>query len=67
MANGHLFFQLKMMRKNSKPPIWRRGLVPANITFAQLALILEEMLELPKSADYEFEFYQKKSEILRMA
>ncbi|MCD7751986.1 MAG: SEC-C domain-containing protein [Lachnospiraceae bacterium] len=60
MANGHLFFQLKMMRKNLKPPIWRRGLVPANITFAQLALILEEILELPKSANYEFEFYQKK-------
>ncbi|MCD8131332.1 MAG: SEC-C domain-containing protein [Lachnospiraceae bacterium] len=64
MAKGHLFFQLKMIRKGSKPPIWRRGIVPANITFAQLALVLEEMLELPKLESYEFEFYQKKDRLL---
>ncbi|MCD7806669.1 MAG: SEC-C domain-containing protein [Lachnospiraceae bacterium] len=64
MDYDYLFFQLKMIRKGTKPPIWRRALVPSNITFAQMALILEEMLELPKSDRFEFEFYQKKDRLI---
>ena len=42
----------------SKPPVWKRCIIPAGITFSQLALILEEMVEAELSPDYEYEFYQ---------
>lgn len=54
-----MFYQLKAIRKNTKPPIWRRILVPSNITFAQLAVILEEALEYSKTDQYEIDFYRK--------
>lgn len=57
------FYQLKITRKGTKPPTWRRCLVPANITFAQMAVILEEILEYKPSSLYEFEFFQKKVHI----
>ncbi|MCD8218559.1 MAG: plasmid pRiA4b ORF-3 family protein [Clostridiales bacterium] len=63
-TNEVIFFQVKMIRKGEKPPIWRRAYVPSNITFAQMALILEELLELPKSDRFEFEFYQKKDRLI---
>ena len=34
------FYQLKITRKGTKPPIWRRCLVPSNITFSQMAVVL---------------------------
>lgn len=52
-------FQIKAVRKNVKPPVWRRMLIPEGITFVQLALILEEALELPKSHRFMFDFYRK--------
>lgn len=55
-----MFYQLKAIRKNTKPPIWRRIFVPSNITFAQLAVVLETMLEIPVSDSYQFEFFGKK-------
>ncbi len=58
-----MFYQLKMIRKKSKPPIWRRAYVPSNITFAQMALILEELLEFPKSDQFEYEFLQAKARV----
>ena len=51
-------YQIKIILKNSKPPVWKRCAIPAGITFSQLALILEEMVETEMSADYEYEFYQ---------
>ena len=57
------FYQLKITRKGTKPPIWRRCLVPANITFAQMAVVLEEILEYETSSSYEFEFFQKKVQV----
>ena len=39
--------------------MWRRAFVPANITFSQMALVLEELLEIEKTEMFEFEFYQK--------
>ncbi len=59
-----MFYQVKMIRKKEKPPIWRRAYVPSNITFTQMALILEELLEFPKSDLFEFEFFQKKDRII---
>ncbi len=58
-----MFYQIKMIRKKTKPPIWRRAYVPSDITFTQLALILEELLEFSKTDLYEFEFYQAKARI----
>ena len=51
------FYQIKAIRKNIKPPVWRRILVPANITFSQLAVILEGILEIPPHDTYMFESY----------
>ena len=56
-------FEVKMIRKGAKPPIWRRTFLPSDITFAQLALILEDILEYTPSANYEFEFFQKRVQI----
>jgi len=38
------FFQIKISIKQSKPPIWRRCLIPAGITFDQLKDILIEVM-----------------------
>ena len=54
------FYQLKIIRKGTKPPVWRRCLVPSDITFAQMAAVLEEILEYSFTDRYEFEFYQEK-------
>lgn len=37
-------YQLKIMIKNSKPPIWRRVIVPAGLSFCQLELVLNESM-----------------------
>lgn len=37
-------YQLKVMIKNSKPPIWRRVIVPAGLSFSQLELVLNEVM-----------------------
>ena len=55
-----MFYQLKVIRKKTKPPIWRRVVIPSNITFAQLAMILEKLLEYECSNNYQFEFYSAK-------
>ena len=59
-----MFYQVKAIRKGVKPPVWRRILVPANITFAQMALLLETVLELPASDQFEFEFFGRKDRII---
>ena len=51
-------YQIKIILKNSKPPVWRRCLIPAGITFSQLALILEDIVESERCDGYEYEFYQ---------
>lgn len=50
-------FQLKIVIKNSKPPIWRRLIVPAGITFSQLSMILNEAMGWCGDHLFEFEFY----------
>lgn len=42
-----------MLRKtNSKPSIWRRVVVPAGITFSQLSIILNEVLDFDGFGNY---------------
>lgn len=50
-------FQLKVVIKDSKPPIWRRVIVPAGITFSQLSMILNEAMGWSGEHLFEFEFY----------
>lgn len=57
------FYQIKIIRKGTKPPVWRRCLVPGDITFTQMAVILEEILEYRYTDRYEFEFFQEKLKI----
>ena len=53
-------FQLKIAIKDSKPPIWRRVVVPAGITFTQLSMILNEAMGWSGYHMFEMEFYQLK-------
>ena len=60
------FYQLKITRKGTKPPVWRRCLVPADTDFAKLAAMLEDILEYADTENYEFEFFQKKLRLQRL-
>lgn len=53
-------FQLKIVIKNSKPPIWRRVIVPSGITFSQLSIIINEVMGWCGYHAFDFEFYHKK-------
>lgn len=55
-------YQMKIMIKNSHPPIWRRFIVPAGLTFSQLSFVLNEVMGWRGSHLFQFEFYH--SEIL---
>ena len=50
-------YQLKIMIKNSHPPIWRRFIVPAKLTFSQLSFILNEVMGWCGGHLSQFEFY----------
>ena len=47
-------YQLKITIKDSHPPIWRRVIVPANITFWDLDNIIEEIFGWTHSHLYSF-------------
>lgn len=49
-------FQLKVLIKNSKPPIWRRVIVPEGISFCQLSLILEKVMGWENASVFEMIF-----------
>ena len=51
-------YQLKIIRKKSKPPVWKRCIIPSGITFSQLVFILAQITEETPTEDYEFEFFQ---------
>ena len=57
-------YQLKITLKNSKPPIWRRCIVPAGITFSGLAEIFTEVMGWSGCRLSEFEFYYDKLKIM---
>ncbi len=37
-------YQLKVQIKESHPPIWRRVIVPAGLSFSQLSVLLNEVM-----------------------
>lgn len=48
---------MKIVIKNSKPPIWRRCIIPAGITFSQLSIILNKVMGWSGYHLSEYEFY----------
>ncbi len=58
-----MFYQLKITRKGTKPPVWRRCTVAADVTFAKMAAMLEKLVQYPAGSPYEIEFFQKKIQI----
>lgn len=60
-------FQFKIVIKNSKPPIWRRVIVPAGITFSQLSMILNEVMGWCGYHTFEFEFYHRELRVMEGA
>lgn len=57
-------YQVKIVIKNSKPPIWRRLIIPAGITFSRLSRILDKAMGWSDSTGFEFEFYHTKVRIV---
>ena len=53
-------YQLRIAVKRHKPAIWRRCVVPGGITYAQLSLILTEVMGIEGVEEYHFEFYDRK-------
>ncbi|MGL6217060.1 MAG: plasmid pRiA4b ORF-3 family protein, partial [Lacrimispora sphenoides] len=49
-------YQLKVTIKGSKPPIWRRVLVPQGITFVKLHQMIQTAFCWSDEHLYEFEF-----------
>ncbi len=56
-------YQIKAIVKKSKPPVWSRCLIPAGITFSQLAVVLNEIFSLDMTEDFEYEFYQRRLQL----
>ena len=54
-----MFYQLKITRKGTKPPVWRRCTVAADVTFANMAAMLEKLVQYPAGSLYEIEFQKK--------
>ena len=52
-----MFYQLKITRKGTKPPVWRRCTVAADVTFARMAAMLEKLVQYPAGSLYEIEFF----------
>ena len=47
-----MFYQLKITRKGTKPPVWRRCTVAADVTFANMAAMLEKLVQYPAGSLY---------------
>lgn len=50
-------YQMKIAIKNSHPPIWRRFIVPAGLSFSQLGIVLNEVMGWCGYHLDAFEFY----------
>lgn len=52
-------FQMKIVIKNSHPPIWRRFIVPSGLSFSQFSIVLNEVMGWCGYHLSEFEFYHR--------
>jgi hypothetical protein len=60
MAANKGIYQLKVTLKNSKPPIWRRILVPENVTLGTLHTIIQAAMGWDNYHQHEFTIFGKK-------
>ena len=51
----------KSQEKGTKPPVWRRCTVAADVHFANMAAMLEKLVQYPAGSLYEIEFFSEKS------
>lgn len=51
-------YQLKITIKDSHPPIWRRVIVPAGLSFSQLSIVINEVMDWSGAHSFCFEFYK---------
>lgn len=56
-------YQLKIIAKNTKPPVWRRVFIPTGITFSQLAFLINQIYDLEYKLNFQFEFYGRKVQL----
>lgn len=54
-----MFYQLKITRKGTKPPVWRRCTVAADVTFAKMAAMLENWFSIRQAAYMRLNFSEK--------
>ena len=52
-------YQMKITIKDSHPPIWRRFIVPAGLSFSQLSVVLNEIMGWSGYHMFSFEFYKR--------
>lgn len=57
-------YQFKITIKSTKPPVWRRFVVPAEITFLQLHESLVEIMGWEEENRFEFEFPDQNLKVL---
>ncbi|WP_143321934.1 plasmid pRiA4b ORF-3 family protein [Clostridium sp. HBUAS56010] len=57
-------YQLKITIKGSKPPIWRRILVPEGITFSKLHQVIQTAFSWSDEHLYQFEFRSEKIRVV---
>ncbi|MDC7290165.1 SEC-C metal-binding domain-containing protein [Blautia schinkii] len=50
-------YQMKITIKDSHPPIWRRFIVPAELSFSQLSVVLNEVMGWSGYHLFSFEFH----------
>jgi hypothetical protein len=55
MAKSEIVFQLKVTLRGIRPPIWRRVLVPSNLTLLQLHDVLQVLMGWTDSHLHQFE------------
>lgn len=56
-------YQIKIEVKKVTPLVWRRCIIPAGITFAQLSVILNAITGWDRERYYEFEFYHRRQQL----
>lgn len=48
-------YQLKIVVKDSKPPVWWRCLISADISFSMLSIILDEVIGIKEKGPFSFD------------
>ena len=57
-------YQLKIIEKKARPPIWRRALIPYGITFSVLAYLMNEIMELGEPPFFRMKFKDEHTDLL---